>query len=128
MAERFVIPTSKPGPFTLGPDSQRQPGVPQGAVTQHEWRSTIFPGTVRDYWVYVPAQYTPDKPANVMVFLQAGSNDLDRDWGNWALANLEMAAALNFAGYDYRLEFGDGEHDTKHAGAILPESLTWLWR
>ena len=62
------------------------------------------------------------------MFLQAGSNDLDRDWGNWPLANLEMAAALNFAGYDYRLDYGDGAHDHKHAGAILPEALTWLWR
>ena len=54
--------------YPLGPDSQRQPGVPQGAVTHYTWTSKIFPGTVRDYWVYVPAQYTPDKPACVMLF------------------------------------------------------------
>lgn len=54
--------------YTLGPDSQRQPGVPQGKVTKHEWRSKIYPGTVRDYWVYVPAQYKPEKPACTMVF------------------------------------------------------------
>ena len=54
--------------YALGPDSQRQAGVPQGAVTQYTWTSKIFPGTVRDYWVYVPAQYTPQKPACVMVF------------------------------------------------------------
>ena len=23
---------------------------------------------------------------------------------------------------------GDGGHDGKHGGAILPESLVWLWR
>jgi len=54
--------------YPLGPDSQRQPGVPEGKVTQYTWTSKIFPGTVRDYWVYVPAQYTPNKPACVMVF------------------------------------------------------------
>lgn len=54
--------------YPYGPDSQRQPGVPQGTVTQYSWTSKIFPGTVRDYWVYVPAQYTPDKPACVMFF------------------------------------------------------------
>jgi enterochelin esterase-like enzyme/sugar lactone lactonase YvrE len=54
--------------YPLGPDSQRQPGVPQGKVTQYTWTSKIFPGTVRDYWVYVPAQYTPEKPACVMLF------------------------------------------------------------
>ena len=54
--------------YVPGPDSQRQPGVPQGTVTKHEWTSKIYPGTVRDYWVYVPAQYKPDKPACTMVF------------------------------------------------------------
>ncbi|MEP7365521.1 MAG: SMP-30/gluconolactonase/LRE family protein [Acidobacteriota bacterium] len=54
--------------YVHGPDSQRQPGVPQGKVTKYEWTSKIYPGTVRDYWVYVPAQYKPDKPACTMVF------------------------------------------------------------
>ena len=282
MPQRFTIPTPTPGPFLLGPDSHRQPGVPEGTVTKHEWRSEIFPGTVRPYWVYVPAQYTPAHPANVMVFqdgaayanvagsiypkeageirapvvfdnlihqgklpvtigifiepgrfplgtdgkdpvsqrgveydtlsdqyarflvdeilpaiganyrlttdpngrgicgassggicaftvawqrpdafrkvlshvgsfadhrggyvypslirntppkplrvfLQAGSNDLDIPAGHWPLCNLAMASALNFAGYDYRLEYGDGPHDKIHGGAIFPESLCWLW-
>ena len=30
-------------------------------------QSKVFPGTYRDYWVYVPAQYTPDRPACVYV-------------------------------------------------------------
>ncbi len=275
MPTKFVIPTPTPGPYVLGPDSQRQPGVPRGTVTQHEWRSTIFPGTRRDYWVYVPAQYTAERPADVLVvqdgggyvkedgdtrvpvvldnlihqgrlppiigifinpgyfppvaegkqpvsnrsfeydslgdqyvrflleeilpavgaqyrltsegrgrgicgassggicaftaawerpdaftkvlshvgsfadfrgghiyptlvrkgpakpirvFLQAGANDLELPAGSWPLANLSLASALAFAGYDYRLEYGDGAHDTKHGGAILPESLAWLWR
>jgi enterochelin esterase family protein len=56
-------------PYQLGPDSHRQEGVPQGAVTQHRWaESKIFPGTVRDYWVYVPAQYDGSQPACLMVF------------------------------------------------------------
>ena len=37
------------------------------------WTSKIFPGTVRDYWVYVPAQYDGKKPACVMVFQDGGS-------------------------------------------------------
>jgi len=55
-------------PYSLGPDSQRQEGVPRGEVTKHVWKSHIFEGTVRDYWVYSPAGYDPDKPARVMVF------------------------------------------------------------
>ena len=58
--------------YVLGPDSMRQPGVPQGKVTKYEWKSRIYPGTVRDYWVYVPAQYKGDRPARTMVF-QDGS-------------------------------------------------------
>ena len=62
------------------------------------------------------------------IFLQDGSNDLDNAHGNWPLANQQMAAALKFRGYDYRFEYGDGAHTHKHGGALLPESLRWLWR
>src|ERR1700684_505893 len=37
------LPTPVPGPYTLGPDSQRQPNVPQGVVTKYTWTSTIYP-------------------------------------------------------------------------------------
>jgi enterochelin esterase family protein len=261
--------------YKLGPDSMEQPDVPKGTVTKHHWTSTIFPGTERDYWIYVPAQYEKDKPACVMVFqdggayvnpkgdfrvpivfdnlihkkempvtigiflnpgvtpassegqkpqsnrsfeydtlsdqyarflekeilpevgklynlrqdaasraicgissggicaftvawqrpdlfskvlshvgsftnirggdvypgkirkspkkpirvfLQDGSGDLDNEHGNWPLANQQMALALKYAKYDYKFEYGDGGHNGKHGGAILPESLRWLWR
>lgn len=54
--------------YQLGPDSERQAGVPEGKITQHKWASKVFPGTERDYWVYVPAQYDGQTPACVMVF------------------------------------------------------------
>ncbi len=260
--------------YKFGPDSERQEGVPKGTVTKHSWTSKIFEGTVRDYWVYVPAQYdaaTPaalmvfqdgagyvaekgtyrvpvvfdnlihkkempitvgvfinpggksdakpgDRPFNrsfeydtmsdqyvrflveeilpevgktvnlskdpkdraiggassggicawtaawerpdqfskvlshvgsftnirgghncqalvrktpkkaIRVFLQDGSNDLDNDYGNWPLANQEMAASLRYAKYDFKLVFGEGKHSGVHGGAILPDSMRWLWR
>lgn len=50
------------------PDSQPQLGAPKGEVLKFTFEnSKIFPGTWREYWVYVPAQYTPDKPACVYV-------------------------------------------------------------
>jgi len=50
------------------PDSQPQPGVPKGEVLKFTFEnSKVFPGTWREYWVYVPTQYTPDKPACVYV-------------------------------------------------------------
>ncbi len=261
--------------YVLGPDSHVQPGVPRGEVTKYSWTSRIFPGTVRDYWVYVPKQYDEAKPAAVMVFqdgaayvkedgnsrvpvvfdnlihkgempvtvgvfvnpgvvpaasdaalprfnrsleydsvddryvrflleellpevgkslnlvqdgngraiagassgaicafnaawhrpdafsrvfstigtyvglrgghayptlvrktepkpmrvfLQDGSNDLDIYGGSWWLANQEMLSALEFSGYDVTHVWGDGAHDGKHGGAILPDALRWLWR
>ena len=267
-------------PYQLGPDSQRQEGVPVGKVTEHVWRdSQVFPDTIRRYWTYVPAQYDGSQPAAVMVFqdghayvsetgqfrapivmdnlihagempvtigifidpghlkdelpkqpgwspapenrsreydtlsddyakflleeilpavgqdyrltdaadqraicgissggicaftvawerpdafrkvmshvgsftnirgghvypaliranerkpirvfLQDGSHDLDNRFGNWPLANQQMAAALKFKEYDYRFVFGEGGHNGIHGGAILPDSLRWLWR
>ena len=54
--------------FPLGPDSKPQDGVPKGEVLKFRFEnSKVFPGTYRDYWVYVPAQYTPDKPACLYV-------------------------------------------------------------
>jgi len=264
--------------YKPGPDSQEQPGVPQGKMEKFVRKSEVFPGSVRYLWVYVPAQYDPKVPACVMVFqdgvrfyadrkgqfrvptvfdnlihkkempvtiavfiepgskdlkggkggkpdlfyrsfeydtlsdqyvrflekevladlgtqynlrqdaagraicgmssggicaftvawerpdlfskvlshvgsftnirggdrypgiirktkarpirvfLQAGSKDLDNEHGNWPLGNQQMAAALKFKKYDYRFEYGTGAHDGKHGGAILPESLRWLWR
>src|SRR5438552_5496660 len=53
----------------LGPAVSRSADdVPIGEVTKYTFdRSKIFPGTVRDYWVYVPKQYDPAKPACVHV-------------------------------------------------------------
>ena len=53
--------------YKLGPDSQRKPGVPKGDVTKYEWQSKIY-NNFREYFVYVPAQYDPTKPAALMVF------------------------------------------------------------
>jgi enterochelin esterase-like enzyme len=271
----LVIPEAFAVDYKPGPDSMEQPDVPKGKVTKYSWKSQVFPETVRDYWVYVPAQYDGKSPACVMVFqdggnyvnpkgdfrvptvfdnlihkkqmpvtvgifinpgripaavaggkdrenrsfeydtlsdqyvrfleqeilpavgkeyrlrqdaegraicgissggicaftaawerpnlfskvlshvgsftnirggdvypglvrkterkpirvfLQDGSADLDNLHGSWPLANQQMAAALKFAKYDYRFEFGDGGHNGKHGGAILPDSLRWLWR
>jgi enterochelin esterase family protein len=272
----LVLPAAlKAGDYKLGADSQVQEGVPQGKLIKHTWTSNIFPGTVRDWWVYVPGQYDGKEPACVMVFqdgwsyanpkgqfrapivfenlihkkempvtigifinpgvfppqeqgkkggsnrsfeydslsdqyarflekeilpevakeynlrkdaagraicgissggicaftvawqrpdlfskvlshvgsftnirggdvypgvirkakprpirvfLQGGEKDLDNEHGNWPLANKQMALALKFKMYDYRFEFGTEGHNGKHGGAILPESLCWLWR
>jgi enterochelin esterase-like enzyme len=82
---------------------------------------------IRGGHVY-PALIRKTERKPLRVFLQDGSGDLDNAHGNWPLANQEMAAALRFAGYDYQFVYGTGGHNGIHGGAILPESLRWLWR
>ena len=60
--------------YETHPDSRSRTDVPKGKLTQMPpWQSKIFPGTTRDWWVYVPAQYRPETPAAVMVW-QDGNN------------------------------------------------------
>lgn len=54
--------------YPLTEDSKPHADVPKGEVLKFTFeQSKIFPGTVRDYWVYVPKQYDPAKPACVFI-------------------------------------------------------------
>ncbi|MEP7258571.1 MAG: SMP-30/gluconolactonase/LRE family protein [Flavitalea sp.] len=54
--------------YAADPASTKQSGVPKGETLKFSFSSSgIFPGTSRDYLVYIPAQYRPDKPACVYV-------------------------------------------------------------
>jgi len=74
-----------------------------------------------------PSLIRQNDPKDIKVFLQDGSNDLNNQYGNWWLANLQMQSALEFKNYDYQFVGGTGEHNGAHGGAIMPESLSWLW-
>jgi gluconolactonase len=59
------VPAEK---YTVDSASVEQAGVPKGEVLKCVFdHSVIFPGTVREYWIYIPAQYRPDRPACVYV-------------------------------------------------------------
>lgn len=68
------------------------------------------------------------EPKPIRIFLQDGSNDLDIYAGSWFNANLSMLSALKYSGYDVKHRWGEGGHNGKHATAILPDALRWLWR
>ena len=54
--------------YNLDSASIEHAGIPKGEVLKFTFnQSKIFPGTAREYWVYVPAQYKGDKPACVYV-------------------------------------------------------------
>lgn len=84
-------------------------------------------GNIRGGYAY-PYLIRKAEKKPIRVFLQAGTNDLNCILGDWKLINLEMASALEFKGYDYKLVMGEGNHSLNHGGAILPDSLRWLWR
>ena len=70
--------------YSLGPDSQPQPGVPKGVVTKYVLPpGKFYPGTPHNYSLYVPAQYDSARPAPFMIFLD-GSGAL----GNGTRANV----------------------------------------
>lgn len=68
------------------------------------------------------------EPKPLRIFLQDGSNDLNIYAGGWWLANQDLLAALEFAGYDVNHAWGEGGHDGRHGAEIMPEMLRWLWR
>jgi enterochelin esterase family protein len=92
------------------------------------------------------------------VYLQDGKNDLDNDHGNWFLGNQQMDLAFKHANrraderaakakdvgkadsqgdakaaapgprYDFQFVVTEGGHNGKDGGAILPDTLRWVWR
>jgi enterochelin esterase-like enzyme len=61
-------PVDPDAAYQLGADSQRHDDVPRGRVSHFEWVSQIFPGTKREYSLYIPSQYDGTQPACLMVF------------------------------------------------------------
>ena len=55
--------------YELGADSLSQEGVPKGElIGPLLFQSEIIQNTIRRYWIYVPANYSSDTVANLLVF------------------------------------------------------------
>ena len=58
-----------PRHYPLTADSLPHPDVPQGRLEgPFEFHSRVIPGTVRRYWIHVPAGHDAARPANLLVF------------------------------------------------------------
>ena len=77
----------------------------------------VYPTLIRKY-----------EPKAIRVYLQDGSADQNIYGGDWWKANEEMERALKFAGYEVEHAWGDGGHNGKHATAIFPDALRFLWK
>ena len=70
-----VVGMAEDNDYRLGPDSQFNPAVPHGKVTRFSYAAaegSVFPGTVRDVWVYAPPGHDGSRPAALMVFQDGG--------------------------------------------------------
>src|SRR6476661_5360671 len=76
----------------------------------------------------LPGLIRRTEPRPIRVFMQTGRQDLVNYAGSWYLENPRMAAALEFAGNDVRIDLGEDGHSNRHGASVLPETLRWLWR
>lgn len=76
---------------------------------------------------------SPNKP--LRIYLQDGRNDNRGlrqgkydETRDWFLQNVRLMQALSEKGYDLNYQWGIGAHNQKHAGAVFPDMMRWLWR
>lgn len=71
------------------------------------------------------------EPKPIRIFMVDGSND---EWmggpevGDWWMGNQTMERALEFAGYQVNHVWGEEAHSDKHATAVFPDAMRWLWK
>jgi gluconolactonase len=64
----FLVAQTAAVKYPVDSASVEHAGIPKGEVLKFTLdHSAIFPGTTRDYWIYIPAQYQPGKPACVYI-------------------------------------------------------------
>lgn len=75
----------------------------------------------------LPVLVRKTEPKPLRVFLQDGRNDNNLYCGSWWVANQDMLAAFQWAGYEVNHAWGEGGHNRKHGNAIFPDAMRWLW-
>jgi len=123
------------------PDSYQKPGVPEGKLSERILHtSRIYEGLKRDYWIYVPAQYDPVKPACLMVW-QDGRDLIERN-GSARLHNVTenlihqkkipvMILVLIAPGTDGEREMRSVQYDTvsdRYPRSLRDEILPEVYR
>ncbi|HEY2414585.1 MAG TPA: alpha/beta hydrolase-fold protein [Pirellulaceae bacterium] len=95
-----------------------------GKVLSHIGSFTNIRGGY-DYAALVRKSRQSPKPIKVLI--QDGKDDLNNLFGNWPLANEDLAASLRYAGYEHKYVVTGGGHSGVAAGEVFPSSLRWLW-
>ena len=83
---------------------------------------------IRGGWAYPGLiRQSKEAPKAIKVYLQDGKDDLNNLFGNWPLANEDLATALQYAGYEHKFVMTEGGHSGTWGGDQLASSLRWLW-
>jgi sugar lactone lactonase YvrE/enterochelin esterase-like enzyme len=78
-----------------------------------------------------PVLVRKTEPKPIRLFMVDGSND---EWmggpelGDRWMSNQTLERALEFAGYQVNHAWGEETHDGRHATAIFPDAMRWLWK
>ncbi|MCX7048985.1 MAG: alpha/beta hydrolase-fold protein [Candidatus Sumerlaeota bacterium] len=78
-----------------------------------------------------PVLVRKTEPKPIRIFMQDGEND---EWmggpevGDWWMGNLTLQRALEFAGYQVQHVWGKGIHSGRHATAVFPDAMRYLWK
>lgn len=75
-----------------------------------------------------PQRIIDTKAKPIRVYLLAGENDLENQFGSWPKANRSMETALRTRGYDLHFEWTKCFHGSNGMAHHLPNALRWLWR
>ncbi|MFT4639548.1 MAG: gluconolactonase [Verrucomicrobiales bacterium] len=139
LLEKILPAVSKDYHLSVDPNDRAIGGASSGAIAAFTaaWeRPNAFRRVISTIGTYVGLRggneyptlirKTENKP--IRIFLQDGSNDLDIYGGSWWVANQGMLSALRFSGYDVSHRWGEGGHSGKHAAAIMPDVMRWIWR
>lgn len=70
-------------------------------------------------------QKSEKKP--LKIYLQDGTNDLSTIFGDWWLANEQLASSFEYRDYKFIVIQGPGGHNYVHLAEIIDSALTWLW-
>lgn len=136
--ERRVTPDGRPIRLSHSGNDRAIGGTSSGAICAFTaaWeRPDAFSRVFSGIGTYVglrggnnyPTLIRKFEPKPIRIFLQDGSDDLNIYGGDWWMANQTMERAFEFAGYEVNHVWGTLGHNNRHATAVFPEAIRWLW-
>ena len=97
-----------------------------GSFTRLQRNATYRQGAWEYHQTIIPA--AEKKP--IRIWMQVGSNDLNNNFGDWRIANNNMADALKAKGYEYQYLWSEGAHHVE--GGVerqtMEEAMEWVWK